>query len=153
MRWKARWRTPSGHAAAKRRSRTRRVAAVLAILVVNGALLCWAGYEHGSLPTKDGEGEETEWIKIKEAVDQIRNSPAFRQFLTFIGNAWQRAQTDGWRSGWSFVTEELDPTGEATACETLGVARGASSARCGIAQRLELSGNRVLTDAENQAPC
>jgi len=116
----------------RRRGACRRGTWLLLLLALYWCVVLWGAYQHGTITTTDDDSGEKTTTKLRESVDEILNSPAVRQLKAFLARAVATCWADGFGAAFNFVADELDPTGERTALETLGLGRGADMAEVRI---------------------
>jgi DnaJ family protein C protein 22 len=115
----------------RQRRKARRGRCKRATVLLLAVLLFWGGaargaYEHGSIELEDQETDTPQTWRLREAWQNIINSPEWTQLRQALGELWQHYQTNGWSSTFNLFKEKLDVDGEDAAYRTLGLEADAS---------------------------
>ena len=103
----------------------KRVALVVLVYAVFAGLCCSFIYFNASVETEDGET-----IKVRDAIDNFFNSPAWQQiktaFWVLLAEMYESWQTGGFGNAWSRFKSMADIEGEEYAYTELGLEPGAT---------------------------
>lgn len=101
----------------------KRVAVVLLVFTLFAGLCCCFIYFNASIETEDGET-----IKVRDAIDNFFNSPAWQQiktaFWALLVDIYESWQTGGFDNAWSRLKNMADIEGEDYAYTELGLEPG-----------------------------
>lgn len=100
---------------------------MMVVLMIYGVFIGLSGsfvYFNATVETEDGET-----IKVRDAIDNFFNSPAWQQiktaFLTLLGDIYESWRTGGFEDAWNKFKNLADIEGEDHAYDVLGLERGA----------------------------
>lgn len=103
----------------------KRVALVVLVYTVFAGLCCSFIYFNAELETEDGET-----IKVRDAIDNFLNSPAWQQiktaFWVLLADIFESWRTGGYEKAWTRFKTMADIEGEESAYAELGLEPGAS---------------------------
>lgn len=82
--------------------------------------------QHGEFDTIDTETGQRVKYTVREALDNILQSPAFTEFSSTMWELYEQVRSEGFSAGWEHVKVNLDPDGRLRAFKDLGLDENAT---------------------------